>query len=314
VDAYTRTKRVIRKFKRRQIIARHSGELIQVDLFDNSKLAKYNRGFKWILLATDTLSKRLYLIPLKSKRGAEVAKGLQRVIQKEPRVKLLLSDLGKEFYNQHVTREILIPNKIKLYSTFSNQKAAQSERLGRFLRERLERYYIHSGSNNWIDVIQSIETVYNNTRHSRTLIEPNKVNKFNEMEVLARLFPPRRPSPAKFAIGQLVRILKSVDLFSKLTKAQFSDEIFQIYKINYGTPTTYLIKDLQNEPVLGSVYFEELSPISGSDPVTKISILSHKTRRHRRYVQFKTEASKKPIWEPLIKVNQKVREGVYEII
>jgi hypothetical protein len=314
VEAYNRTKRVIRKFKRRKIIARHSGELLQADLFDNSKLSKFNRGYKWVLLVTDTLSKRLYLVPLKSKSGVDVARGLKSVIEKEPRTRLLLTDLGKEFYNKHVTQEVLIPNNIKLYSTYSNQKAAQSERLGRFLRERLERYYIHSGSKNWIDIIGSIETVYNNTKHSRTLIEPNNVNEFNEMDLVARLFPPLKPSPAKFEIGQLVRILKSVNIFAKLTKAQFTPEIFEIYKINYGNPTTYNIRDLQGEPVLGNIYFEELSPVSRNQPITKVAILRRKNRRHRRYIQFKTLGNKTPVWEAAISFNKKVRDGHYEII
>jgi hypothetical protein len=61
VDAYTKTKRVIRKFKRLQIIARHS------------------------------------------EKGPEVAKGLKLIIEREPRCRLILSDLGLEFYNKHVT-------------------------------------------------------------------------------------------------------------------------------------------------------------------------------------------------------------------
>jgi hypothetical protein len=314
IDSYTKTKKVIRKFKRLPIIARHSGELMQVDLFDLSKLSRFNRGFKWVLLGTDTISKRLYLIPLKSKKGSEVAKGLKRIIEREPRCKLILSDLGPEFYNKHVTQEILNPYNIKLYSTFSGQKASQSERYGRWLKTRLERYFIYTGQNKWIDILETLETVFNNTKHSRTLIEPNKVNKYNEMEVVARLFPKVKHEPPKLTFGQHVRILKSTNIFAKKTKAQFSDEIFEVYGINYGNPTTYKIKDLKGEPVIGTIYYQELSPVSKTSPITKVNVLAYKTRNRRRYVNIKKSENDKATWESLINFNQKIRDGIYEKI
>jgi hypothetical protein len=243
-----------------------------------------------------------------------VAQGLKRIVENEPRLKLILADMGGEFYNRHVTRDILKPNNIKLYSTFSNQKAAQAERYIRYLRQRLERYFIHTNSKKWIDVLESFERVFNNTKHSRTLIEPNKVNETNEMEVVARLFPNVKRSPAKFSIGQQVRILKSVNLFSKLSDSQFSDEIFEIYKINHGSPTTYHIKSLDGEPVLGTIYFEELSPVSKKPLITKVKILGYKLRNHKRYINIETSINSKPTWESVINFNKKMREGVYEKI
>jgi hypothetical protein len=314
IDAYTKTKPVIRKFKRLPIIARHSGELMQIDMFDLSKLSRFNRGFKWVLLGTDTLSKRLYLVPLKSKKSPEVAKGLKRIIEREPRCKLILSDLGSEFYNKHVTQEVLRPHNIKLYSTFSGQKAAQSERYGRWLKTRLERYFIYTGQKKWIDILEQLETVFNNTKHSRTLIEPNNINKYNEMKVVARLFPKVKPESAKLSIGQHVRLLKSINIFAKRTKAQFSDEIFEVYQINHGNPTTYKIKDLNGQPVIGTIYYQELSPVSKQPSSTKVKILAYKTRNHRRYINIKKSDNDKTIWESLVKFNQNIRNGIYEKI
>jgi hypothetical protein len=242
-----------------------------------------------------------------------VAKGLQRVVDKEPRLRMLFSDLGKEFYNKHVTQEILIPNNIKLYSTFSNIKASQAERLGRFVRERLERHYLHTGKSNWIDVIETIEKVYNTTKHSRTLIAPNDVNRSNEMEIAARLFPKLRPTLPKFDVGQMVRLLKSVNLFAKKTKAQFTDEIFKIYKIKLSNPPTYFLKDKNGEIVLGGVYFEELSPVTVKSASSKVKILTYRNRRGHRYLKLSSE-NRTPHWESVIEFNKKVRKGLYEII
>jgi hypothetical protein len=312
-EVYNRTKPVRRIFKRLKVVARHAAEIFQLDLFDNSKLSRSNRGYKFILLCTDTLSKRLYLIPLKSKSGPDVSKGLQRLVHNEPRIRYFFNDRGREFYNKHVTRDILEPNNIKMYSTYSSLKAVQAERLGRHVREKLQRHYLNTGQYNWIDVLDSIESVYNETPHSRTLLKPNDVNESNEMDVVERLFPTLPNERPKYGIGQLVRILQNINLFSKRTDAQWSTEIFEIYKINLGNPTTYMLRDSNNEIILGTVYFEELSPVTNLKLPIKIKIQGYKNVRHRRYVNILTVGTTKSRWTPLIKFNKELREGLIQV-
>jgi hypothetical protein len=310
-DVYNQTKPVRRNFVRRKIIARHAGEIVQIDLMDLSKLSRSNRGYKWVLVGTDTLSKRLYLIPLKSKKSKEVSEALKIIVKGEPRLRYLMADMGTEFWNQNVTREILKPNNIKLYHTHSGIKASQAERMIRFVRERLERWHLYTGGKNWVDVIEAIEKTYNSTKHSRTRIAPNAVTKFNEMGILEKLYPPSVLSNPKYVIGQLVRILKSISVFAKKTKAQFTKEIFEIYKINPGTPNTYHIKDSENKPILGMLYKEELSPVYSSKS-SIVKILKYKNRRGRRYVQFSMVGVVKPKWELLSNFNANLRNEIYK--
>jgi hypothetical protein len=310
-DIYTQTKPAGRNFARRKIIARYAGEIVQIDLMDISKLSRANRGYKWILVGTDTLSKRLYLIPLKSKKSGDVCEALKIIVKGEPRLRLLMADQGSEFWNRAVTREILEPNNIKLYHTHSGIKASQSERMIRFVRERLERWALYTGNNNWIDVIGSIEKTYNNTKQSRTHIAPNAITRFNEMSIVEKLYPPVALTKPKYMIGQLVRILRSISVFAKKTKAQFTKEIFEIHKIDPGSPNTYHIKDLENKPILGMLYAEELSPVRLKSLAVQVRVVSYRNRRHRRYVQFSISGQTKPKWELLSRFNSKIRDGDY---
>ena len=166
--------------------------------------------------------------------------------------------------------------------------------------------HLHWG-NKWIDVVPFIEAAYNETPHSRTLVAPNNVTKYNEQEIINRLYPPTKNERPKFKIGDRCRLLKYKSIFDKGTKATFTDEIFEIYKINIGSPTVYYLKDDSNEPLLGLVYGNELSLVTRSQP--KLTILKYKIRNHKRYVQF-TENGGKPKWEAVTKFNQRPKTSV----
>jgi hypothetical protein len=67
-----------------------------------NKFKKINKGFIYILVAEDTFSKFVWVEPLKTKSGLEVANVFLKIIQqaikdKHNTPKNLLADRGKEF-------------------------------------------------------------------------------------------------------------------------------------------------------------------------------------------------------------------------
>ena len=62
----------------------------------------------------------------------------------------------------------------------------------------------------------------------------------------------------KFKINERVRIFKYKNHFEKGYKGYWTNEIFMISKINKTSPITYEIKDLDNEPIYGTFYSNEL--------------------------------------------------------
>lgn len=76
----------------------------QIDLADLKSLAKWNKGYQYLITVIDVLSKFAWAEPIKSKGGEQVKQGLERIWKRAyPRQPLRVqSDLGKEFYNSKV--------------------------------------------------------------------------------------------------------------------------------------------------------------------------------------------------------------------
>ena len=67
---------------------------------------------------------------------------------------------------------------------------------------------------------------------------------------------------AKYSVGQYVRVSKEKAKFAKSAEQNFSTEIFRIVKVIPRTPRpVYELEDLNKQPIDGSFYQEELTPL-----------------------------------------------------
>ena len=72
------------------------------------------------------------------------------------------------------------------------------------------------GNYKWLNILDKNVFKYNNTTHSFTGISPAEVTKENEKDILARAFSAIKtidPRPAKFKVGDFVRISKYREAF-----------------------------------------------------------------------------------------------------
>lgn len=111
-----------RNYQRRRVKIFGLTDLLQSDLVEMIPLARYNRGMKYILTAINCASKYAYAVPLKSKKGTEVASALDKILRNN-KFKYLQTDLGKEYYNATLKR-LLDKYGIHHYSSFSEKKQA----------------------------------------------------------------------------------------------------------------------------------------------------------------------------------------------
>ena len=118
------------------------------------------------------------------------------------------------------------------------------------------------GSYKWIDRLQELVDEYNNTKHRTIEMSPIDVKKENEQHLLNTVYKLNRiyklSNKKYFKVNDFVRISKYKHIFEKGYTPNWTCEIFKIYKIQQTQPTTYLLKDLLGEPVLGGFYKEEL--------------------------------------------------------
>ena len=79
------------RFPRLKVIVNDLNEIWSVDLAFVDKLAKYNSGVKYLLIAVDCLSRYLRVEPLKTKYATETAEAFKKMFKhKQPKVPVSL--------------------------------------------------------------------------------------------------------------------------------------------------------------------------------------------------------------------------------
>lgn len=275
-----------KNFVRRKMCIRGLNEHWSADLADFQAYSRKNKGYKFILLVIDSLSKFIYCEPLKNKTAICVRDAFAKIFKRSkvyPRH--IQTDLGKEFYNSKL-KELFEKHNINHYSTFSIIKSSFAERAIRSIKRRIFMNFALRGRNVYHDVLQKIVNEYNNTVHSKIKVKPAEVDEKIAQKLLKTVFyePKLIMKKPKFSIGEYVRISKQKTFFEKGNKffdhtknfcfflfnsfisnhfagytSAWRSEIFKVKKINYTNPITYLIEDLKNETVLGCFYEEELA-------------------------------------------------------
>lgn len=250
-----------RNFTRRPTIMRGIDDTLQADLVEMIPYANKNKQMKYILTVINIFSKKAYARALKNKSGPEVTRAMQSVLSSmNHSIKNLHVDMGNEFYNSSM-KDLLRQKDINMYSTYTTMKAAIVERFNRTLKNKMWKQFSLRGSYKWIDILQSLISEYNNTKHRIIKMKPDEVNKNNEQYILNTVYSKQNiGSIAKstFKVGNLVRISKYKHIFAKGYTPNWTTEIFKIKTVQHTSPITYLLIDLNGRDINGTVYAEEL--------------------------------------------------------
>ena len=155
VKMYLKTKPSFTKFRSRcftfprlKVIVNDLNEIWSVDLAFVDKLAKYNSGVNYFLVAVDCLSRYLRVEPLKTKYATETAEAFKKMIKHKQPKKVWVDD-GTEF------KALCNKRGIHLYSTFSEKKSAFAERNIRSLKNIIYRYLEEKWTYSYLDKLDS---------------------------------------------------------------------------------------------------------------------------------------------------------------
>ena len=132
----------------------------------------------------------------------------------------------------------------------------------RTIRQRLEQVFTLNSNNKWIDIIDDVINSYNNSFHRSIKMKPVDVKMEHVVILRHRLNYNGNIKPAKFKVGDKVRIIKKKKRFEKEYKPSWTDEIFIINKLNPTNPITYMLIDNNGENIIGSFYHEELQHVN----------------------------------------------------
>ncbi|XP_024882914.1 uncharacterized protein LOC112461768, partial [Temnothorax curvispinosus] len=72
-------------------------------------------------------------------------------------------------------------------------------------------------------------------------------------------------APARFKVGDSVRVSKFKTIFEKGYTPNWTTEVFRIVKVQKTNPVTYLLEDFCGKPVAGGFYEYELHRVANPD-------------------------------------------------
>jgi hypothetical protein len=270
-----------KRFPRRNTVLKGNNDLFQADLVELIPHSKVNKGNKYILTVINCFSKVADAFPLKDKTGKSVSKGMETIIKRNNfKIKHLQTDDGKEYFNS-IFKNLVDKYGINHYSTNSEIKAAIVERFNRTLKGEMYRKFSLRGSYKWFDILPQIIHHYNNKVHRTIGMKPKDVNETNEKLVLKRIINNTRPiidkkPPRKFNVGEQVRISKHKSIFTKGYIPNWTNEVFEIFRVQPTLPETYYLRDKKGEILQGGFYGHEISKSNTGDVYLVEKVLKRK--------------------------------------
>ena len=315
IDTYSKHKPIRRKFTRHKTITGSIDQQWQLDLMDMQSLARFNDGFRYVLVAIDVFSRHAWATPIKSKGGRDVTEAFQSITQQEREPYCIQTDKGKEFVNKIFQAHLKSENIIFFTSENDDIKASLVERLNRSLKEKLWRYFSHKHTYRYIDVLDAVVTSYNHTHHKTLKMAPVDVKAENSETVFYRHDTPSKKQikqvwkkggrRSDVAVGDRVRMLRAEKPFDKGYEANWSEEVFNVGRVLGDRG--FELEDDTGEVVKGVFYPEEVQKVfKGRYDKTYLidEVLRHKTVDGKRlaFVRWKGYDDKFNEWIPVRKV------------
>ena len=246
----------------------------QCDLMETRPFAKYNDGTNYLCLIICVFSRKIWVYPMKNKRGETMEQVLRQWFDELPlhvRVKTFMSDRGMEFTCSQV-RNLLQSKGIKHQLAVGTSKCAYAERAQKSFQLILYKYLSDAETVRFIHVLPAIVKTYN-TRGHRSLkgLAPNeaflKKNRTYVRGLHMERYAKVKKRKPNLKVGDIVRV-KSAPSSKVATAArsyvqQFKGEYFTIVRVNTKLPIPmYELKSLDSgETIIGQFYESELSKL-----------------------------------------------------
>lgn len=248
---------------------------LQVDLAIFPNLATHNRGYHYLLVGVDVLSRQMFGVPLKTSKKEEMKDAFEKLFKQMPKVpQRVYSDRGKEFTSAYIKAYFKDKEVQKIESLGGVVKAAVAERAIRTIKGRIYRYFSEKNTHNWVDVLPRVLHAINHTVCRVTKMRPVDVNQDNWKSLWDRLYAPcfeESNKPPRYKVGDHVRIDMFQGKFGRGFYTQMSDEIFTIAKCVPGgphRPTYYKLVDRKGESIDGVFYDVNLCKTKGYGETT----------------------------------------------
>ena len=233
---------------------RFKNETWCMDLAYVDKLPKDNNGVRYTLVRQDLFDRTVDAKRIKTKGSKEIVRAFLTLITKKNFPQKIWVEKGTEFAGEF--KKICNVERIQIYSTMSETKAAFAERTKRSLKNKFYRYMEDNGYK-YIHKLTQFVITLNPRRNCSIDLKPKNVK---DSDFLSNLYskPLREIRRPQLKIGDRVHIPKYDLLFRKGLKPQFTREFFEFFAISPRKHPTYTMKDEQDEIIRGKFYQKEL--------------------------------------------------------
>ncbi|XP_072028071.1 uncharacterized protein [Amphiura filiformis] len=259
----------------------------QGDLVFFEDISRVNRGHKSILTVISANSRFVYAEPLKKK--SDTPDAMRRIInnaKSRESIKTLWTDPGTEFTSKKFQDLMKASNIQHQFSGAKNH--APLGRIDRFhltLRTIFERWFLHTGKNNWVDSLPQIIESYNKRVNSAIGIAPANTTPDHieqvRLEDKARAMRvANRVDKLNLTPGTDVRHIVNRVGFTKGSAPKWSSTVHEIQE-RVGVDR-FKIKGLQG--TYKDYELQAISPLTGSDQA-KRSMQSTRSREKERQTQ-----------------------------
>jgi hypothetical protein len=266
--SYSLHKPARRSFVRNKTVVKGIDVQWQADLADMQGLSRQNAGINYLLTCIDVFSKYAWVVPIKDKSSGETVKAFKKLFKdSSPRKpERLQTDRGKEFLNKEV-KDYMKNQGIELFQTHSDKKAAVVERFNRTIKTRIWTYFSAKNTKRYLDMLPSLVTAYNTSKHRSIGMAPAEVRKEHEDAIWLRLYGDsmNRLPPTKMTPGQMVRIPQVKGDFVKGYMPNWTEQHYRLEGTEGRKRRVYKLQNIRGEPIEGSFYEQEVQPIGKNE-------------------------------------------------
>ena len=330
-ETYTEHKQVFHRFSKSAVITSSINYQWDVDLASLISRAKYNKSYKYFLVAIDCFSKFIHTRPLKSKQPTEVAKAFEDIFTNYDPPERIRSDKGMEF-SAKIMAKMYEKYGISHFVSQNVTKANLAERGLKTLKSRLMKAMQARNSHEWVDLLPKITEAYNNSYHRTIGMRPAEASKDKEVQIWERMFefspksekkimkekPAKLKTPAtiyKYQLGDAVKLAFSKYVFQREYSQRWTTEVFFISeRYTKQNIQYYIVKDYHNKQLDGRFQNEEIQKVEITDETEyKIEkVLNSKFVKGEKYLLVKWENYSKDFnsWVKASEVNTELNKLV----
>ena len=176
-----------------------------------------------------------------------------------------------------------------MYLAHNEAKTCFAERFIGILKNKIYKYMTSVTKNVYIDKLDGIINIYNNTYRSTIKRKPADVKSNTYISSSKK----SNDKDLEFKIGHIVKISKYKNIFAKGYTPNWSEEVFVIKKVKSTVLWTYVIRDRNGDQIIGTFYKKDLRRTNQKEFRVKKVI---KRKGDKLYVKWKGYDSSFESW------------------